>query len=135
MAMWSCPRLNGHRTYAGVDVGYSLGTFFYRNHEYPSPEWRSRGKLGRHPRGWLAAPGSQLCPARQNPQGLFSLSAVFSAWDNMAGWGLLSSAECSGPSQTQLASGKFFIVLRTGRLPPELHFSQKGLVFLRCACL
>lgn len=73
MAMWSCPRLNGHRTYTGVDMGYSLGTFLYRNHEHPGPEWRSRGKLGRHPRGWLAASGSQLCPGRQNPQGLFSL--------------------------------------------------------------
>lgn len=73
MAMWSCPRLNGHRTYSGIDVGYSLGTFFYRNHECPSPEWRRRGKLGRQLRGWLAAPGSQLCPARQNLQGLVSL--------------------------------------------------------------
>lgn len=72
MAMLSCPMLGvGHKLALVEHI--PLETSFAEIMNTLAHRGELGRKLGRHPRGWLAASGSQRCPARHSPQDLFSL--------------------------------------------------------------
>ena len=103
MAMWSAPIAWVGEKYTqdigGTDGAYSFETLFCRNHEHHSPEGRTGKKAWKTSQGLVGSLRLTALPSQTQPTGSVFPSAAFSAWDNMAGCGVLVSTDCSCPSR------------------------------------